>query len=84
MAFVQVGLELKVTHFVAWLKFSVIFCFFLNSVIRQMYKLVGEVVDVKFSAGSTEITLLVKVRFVISVHARYHRVRADVELASIN
>jgi len=40
MILLQIALKLRIIHFIATLKFSIIFTFFLNTIISQMHKLI--------------------------------------------
>lgn len=83
MILVKVSLELKVAHFISRLKFTVVFRLFLNSIVGEMNELILKVVDVELSARGAQVSLFVKVCFVITVDACDHCIRADVKLTAV-
>ena len=81
---VHILLEISIRKLVARLKFSVIFSLFLNRVIRQVHQFIGEVFGVVLAAGGSEVALLVKIAFQVSIDAGDYGERPYVELAFVD
>ena len=63
MIMIEVSLKITITHLVAILKLSKIFGLFLDGIISEMNKLVIKILQIEFSAGSSNVAIFIKVSF---------------------
>jgi hypothetical protein len=65
--FVKVHLELVVRQFVTGLKLSVVFSSLLHSIIGEVYKTVGKIVDAILSTRGPQVAFLVHEHFSVAI-----------------
>ena len=61
--------EILPAHLITILKFSIFVCFLLNSVVRKMNELVGNIIQWELSTTSADVTVLVAITFQATIYA---------------
>ncbi len=80
---VQVLLEILHAHFVSVFIFPIVFWPFLHSVIGEMYKFVLDIINIEFFAASSDIGIIVKVTFQITIYWSQHSITSEIKLSPV-